>query len=109
MKLNFEKMMYVKVLMMVIAIWFVPMTYSNGAEAPAGDVAEAPGTDTFNNDWYDARATFYGDIHGGDTQSKFSITNTIKLMIYPKIMEKMTSKSNHFINNSIDYLKYYDT
>ena len=37
----------------------------------------------------------------------------IKLMIYPKIMEKMTSKltkimenmtnkSNHFINNSID-------
>ncbi|CAN7038533.1 unnamed protein product [Brassica rapa subsp. trilocularis] len=70
MKLNFKKMMYVKVLMMVIAIWFVPMTYSNGAKAPAGDVAEAPGADAFNNDRYDARSTFYGDIHGGDTLKK---------------------------------------
>ncbi|CAH8355405.1 unnamed protein product [Eruca vesicaria subsp. sativa] len=69
-------MMYVKVLMMVIAIWFVPMSYSNGAEAPTGDGAEAPtgdgaeapGTDAFNNGWYDARATFYGDINGGGTQ-----------------------------------------
>lgn len=75
MKLNLEKMMYVKVLTIVIAIWFVPMTYSYGAEAPAGNVAEAPGTDTFNNGWYDARATFYGDINGRGTESKFSVTS----------------------------------
>lgn len=82
MKLNLEKMMYVKVLMMVIAICFVPITYSNRAEAPAGDVAEAPGTDAFNNGWYDARATFYGDIHGGETQSKFSVTRTFLESVY---------------------------
>lgn len=90
MKLNLEKMMYVKVLMMVIAICFVPITYSNRAEAPAGDVAEAPagdvaeapGTDAFNNGWYDARATFYGDIHGGETQSKFSVTRIFLESVY---------------------------
>ncbi|CAD5333457.1 unnamed protein product [Arabidopsis thaliana] len=59
-----------------MVIWVVPMSYGHGAmignavEAP--DVAEAPGINdpskALDTNWYDARATFYGDIHGGDTQ-----------------------------------------
>ena len=33
---------------------------------------------------------------------KFKIIILIKLMIYPKIMENMTTKQIHFSNNSID-------
>ncbi|CAA0406282.1 putative expansin-A26 [Arabidopsis thaliana] len=71
-----EKMIYVEFLMIIMAMWVVPMSYGHGAmignavEAP--DVAEAPGINdpskALDPNWYDARATFYGDIHGGDTQ-----------------------------------------
>jgi len=73
-----EEMIYVEFLMIIMAIWVVPMSYGHGAmignavEAP--DVAEAPGINdpskALDTNWYDARATFYGDIHGGDTQRK---------------------------------------
>ena len=33
---------------------------------------------------------------------KFKIIILIKLMIYPKIMENITTKQIHFSNNSID-------
>ena len=33
---------------------------------------------------------------------KFKIIILIKLMIYPKMMENMTTKQIHFSNNSID-------
>ncbi|KAL1193340.1 Expansin-A24 [Cardamine amara subsp. amara] len=44
-----KRIIYAEVLMMVMEIWMVPMTYSHGP-------------------WEDARATFYGDINGGETQ-----------------------------------------
>lgn len=66
-----EKMIYVEFIMIVMAIWVVPMSYGHGSMI--GDVAEVPvngnngGLDTT---WNDAHATFYGDIHGGETQRK---------------------------------------
>ncbi|XP_006405650.2 putative expansin-A26 [Eutrema salsugineum] len=66
-----EIMICTNVLLITMAIWFVPISYGHGAEAPmVGDVANSPGSGTNGLDptWYDARATFYGDIHGGGTQ-----------------------------------------
>ncbi|EOA15764.1 hypothetical protein CARUB_v10006902mg [Capsella rubella] len=45
--------------------WFVSMSHGEN-----GKVAEAPlgnPTNGLDTSWYDARATFYGDIHGGGT------------------------------------------
>ncbi|CAN8233064.1 unnamed protein product [Cochlearia groenlandica] len=92
-----EKMNYTKVVMMIMAIWFVSIIYGHEAvapmidvaeapmidvaespmidvaEAPMIDVAEGPASDTSETNgldtaWHSARATFYGDIHGGATQ-----------------------------------------
>ncbi|CAA7055469.1 unnamed protein product [Microthlaspi erraticum] len=75
-------MMYTQVLMIVVAIWFAPIIYGQEAEAPAtGDVADAPGTDSFKNGgWYeDARATYYGDMQGGETrQGACGYTDTFR-------------------------------
>ncbi|ESQ47098.1 hypothetical protein EUTSA_v10028214mg [Eutrema salsugineum] len=46
-----------------MAIWVVPMIYGDVAEPRSGG-----GTKELDTAWYDARATFYGDIHGGGTQ-----------------------------------------
>ncbi|KAL1193339.1 Expansin-A22 [Cardamine amara subsp. amara] len=64
-----EKMMYVEFFMIVMAISVVPMSY--GHVSRIDDVTEAPGSDDnggLDTAWYTARATFYGDIHGGETQ-----------------------------------------
>ncbi|KAG7611203.1 Expansin cellulose-binding-like domain superfamily [Arabidopsis suecica] len=58
--------------MMIMATLLVSMSY--GHRAMINDVAEAPVFDDvvspngLDSSWYDARATFYGDIHGGETQ-----------------------------------------
>ncbi|XP_010450828.1 PREDICTED: expansin-A25-like [Camelina sativa] len=64
MKLS-EKIIYVECFMIITVTWFVSMSHGQ-----INDVAEAPGipTNGLDTNWYDARATFYGDIHGGDTQ-----------------------------------------
>ncbi|KAL1193338.1 Expansin-A25 [Cardamine amara subsp. amara] len=64
-----EKMIYVEFFMLVMAIWIVPMSYGHGSMI--GDVAEAPVSDDnggLDTAWYDAHATFYGDIHGSETE-----------------------------------------
>ncbi|CAA0406286.1 unnamed protein product [Arabidopsis thaliana] len=66
------KMIYVEGFMMIMATLLVSMSY--GHRAMINDVAEAPVFDDvvspngLDSSWYDARATFYGDIHGGETQ-----------------------------------------
>ncbi|CAA7055419.1 unnamed protein product [Microthlaspi erraticum] len=45
-----EPMMYTKVLMITVAIWFASIIYGQEAEAPTGDVAEAPETDSFDGE-----------------------------------------------------------
>ncbi|CAN8272022.1 unnamed protein product [Cochlearia groenlandica] len=64
----FEKMLYTNVLLLVIAICVVPMSHAQEADAPAPSAYEPHGTDALDTNWYDARATFYGDIHGAETQ-----------------------------------------
>lgn len=54
--------------MVVMAIWFVPMSHGEEeADSPSGRIN--------NPGWYDARATFYGDITGAETQRKFKYSN----------------------------------
>ncbi|XP_010435827.2 PREDICTED: expansin-A22 [Camelina sativa] len=73
MKLS-EKLIYVEFLMIIMAMWVVPIAMSYGHVAEVPETAEAPEISgsargrSFDTNWYDARATFYGDIHGGDTQ-----------------------------------------
>ncbi|KAL0741550.1 hypothetical protein Bca4012_083063 [Brassica carinata] len=53
-----QKITLVQVLMMAMVIWIVPVTYGHGH----GHGHHAP-----EAGWLDARATFYGDINGGQT------------------------------------------
>lgn len=46
-----------------------PLT-SNGDGSDPPNVGDRTGA--FNTDWHDARATFYGDINGDETQRKFA-------------------------------------
>ncbi|CAH8277508.1 unnamed protein product [Arabidopsis lyrata] len=69
------KMIYVECFMIIMATWFVSMSYghrammvSDVAEAPVIDDVVGSPTNGLDTSWYDARATFYGDIHGGETQ-----------------------------------------
>lgn len=71
------KMIYVECFMIIMATWFVSMSYghrammvSDVAEAPVIDDVVGSPTNGLDTSWYDARATFYGDIHGGETQRK---------------------------------------
>ncbi|EOA19094.1 hypothetical protein CARUB_v10007762mg [Capsella rubella] len=60
-------MIYVECFMLIMVTCFVSMSLGD-----IGDVAEAPmiGHDSngLDTSWYDARATFYGDVHGVGTQ-----------------------------------------
>lgn len=102
-----EPMMFTKVLMIIVAIWFAPMIYGQEAEAPAtADVADAPATDSFKNGgWYeDARATYYGDIHGEETRRKFLVINYYFLLrILFKILITIKAKPIIFINDYITH------
>ncbi|CAA7055470.1 unnamed protein product [Microthlaspi erraticum] len=55
-----------------MAIWVVPLSYGHVADSPmSGDVPKVPSngaTNGLDTAWYDAHATFYGDIHGGETE-----------------------------------------
>ena len=75
-----EQMVYVECFMIIMATLLVSMSY--GHRAMINDVAEAPVIDNvgsptngLDSSWYDARATFYGDIHGGETQRKCENTH----------------------------------
>jgi len=63
-----EKMTYVECFMIIMATWFMFISYSHGA-----NVAAAPGTNGLDTAWYDARAAYYGDIHGGGTERKLKL------------------------------------
>ena len=58
-----QNIIFVQVLMMAMVIWIVPMTYGHDHGHGHGHHAPVAG-------WLDARATFYGDINGGQTHRK---------------------------------------
>ncbi|KAF8112010.1 hypothetical protein N665_0069s0036 [Sinapis alba] len=61
-----QKVTFVQVLMMAMVMWIMPMTYGHGHDhghhGHHGHGHHAP-----EAGWLDARATFYGDINGGQT------------------------------------------
>lgn len=59
-----QKITFVQVLMMPMVIWIVPMTYGTH------DHGHGHGHHAPEAGWLDARATFYGDINGGETHRK---------------------------------------
>ncbi|XP_020873007.1 expansin-A21 [Arabidopsis lyrata subsp. lyrata] len=67
-----EKMTYVECFMIIMATWFMFISYGHGADVAEppmiDDVAASPGTNGLDTAWYDARATYYGDIHGIGTE-----------------------------------------
>lgn len=56
-----KKMVYTKVFMVLMAIWFMPISH--------GDEEFYPSSRRIDNSagWFDARATFYGDMTGAET------------------------------------------
>lgn len=62
-----QNIIFVQVLMMAMVIWIVPMTYGHGH---GHDHGHGHGHHAPVAGWLDARATFYGDINGGQTHRK---------------------------------------
>ncbi|XP_013635124.1 PREDICTED: expansin-A24-like [Brassica oleracea var. oleracea] len=69
-----QNIIFVQVLMMAMVIWIVPMTYGHGHGHDHGhghghghDHGHGHGHHAPVAGWLDARATFYGDINGGQT------------------------------------------
>ena len=66
-----QNIIFVQVLMMAMVIWIVPMTYGHGHGHDHGHGhGHGHGHHAPVAGWLDARATFYGDINGGQTHRK---------------------------------------